>query len=154
MKFDKSPLVIFILSCIPYLAVSWLYAKITEGDVWNAFIFLISVRLFFVLIEALGSFISWHFYGKQKLIKLNLEMLIKNNFPKRMYSHDDVLNYLCRIDDDDSYSVQTKMAAKNWEQMLAFYENFGIILGMRMNSAADAALDIYSPKQEAKQISF
>jgi hypothetical protein len=76
-------------------------------------------------------------------------MLRANNFPKRQYVHDDFIGYLTRIEIENIYPQQLKMAAKQWEQTLAFFESFGIFLGMRMHDAADAALEIYSPKHEA-----
>jgi hypothetical protein len=59
------------------------------------------------------------------------------------------LNYLSRIEDDDAYPQQLKLAAKQWEQTLAFLESAGILIGMRMHAAADEALEMYSPKSEA-----
>ncbi len=154
MKFDKSAVILSVCVWAPYLLVSWLYAKLSDGDFWDALLFLLAARLFFGVIETIGGFIAWHLHGKQKMIGFNLNLLIGNQFPKRTYEHDDASSYLYRISEDDSYSQQTRMAAKQWEHMLTFYEISGVILGMRMHSAADAALDIYSPKNEAKQLNI
>ena len=55
-------------------------------------------------------------------------------------------NYLGRIENDEGHSEQLKAAAKQWYQVLAFFETSGILVGMRMHAAADDALDIYSPR--------
>ena len=70
-----------------------------------------------------------------------------SNFPKREVESDDFLTYLNRIENNDDNLLQLKVAAKNWQQSLFFYENTGILIGMRMNAAANEALDIYSPKK-------
>ena len=132
---------------IPYVFLSWGYAQIMDENFWKVLGFLIAARLFFTVIETIGSIFSWRTYGKKKIVQLNLNILQFNNFPKREFEHDDFSNYLARIEIGDESSVQLKAVAKNWEQSLAFFEHTGILIGMRMHAAADDALDIYSPKK-------
>ena len=108
-------------------------------------------------------------YGKKIMVNNFLEILRVNNFPKREYD-DDLSNYLYRIvyespppsrwnfiladasagDDEPKYPASLKTAAKEMSQGLEASRSFGgILVSMRMNSAARAALDIYSPRSEA-----
>ncbi|MEW5943720.1 MAG: hypothetical protein AB1710_07705 [Pseudomonadota bacterium] len=149
MTDTRSQIIMASFAWVPYVLVSWGYARLSDGSFWSALGVLLAIRLFFSVIETLGSVFAWRLYGRRKMIERNLAMLRANNFPKRQYAHDDFLNYLSRIEDDETCPQQLKMAAKQWEQALAFFESSGILLGMRMHAAADAALDIYSPKHEA-----
>ena len=139
-----------VFAWIPYALLSWCYAQIMDGDFWKVLGVLIAARLFFSVIETIGSIFSWRLYGKKKVVQLNLNILQFNNFPKRELEHDDFSNYLARIETSDDYSVQLKAVAKNWEQSLTFFEHTGILIGMRMHAAADEALNIYSPKKLRK----
>ena len=51
------------------------------------------------------------------------------------------------IENNEEYSLQLKILATNWKNFLLFFENTGILMGVRMNAAADEALDLYSPKK-------
>lgn len=149
MNDTRSQIIMALFAWVPYVLLSWGYAKLTDSGFWPALGVLLAIRLFFIVIETLGSVLAWRVYGRKKIIERNLSLLRANNFPKRQYAHDDFLVYLSRIENDDAYSQQLKTAAQQWEQVLAFYETSGIFLGMRMHAAADDALDIYSPKREA-----
>lgn len=144
-------------SLVPYLLVSWGYAELTDGNsktFWTAFGVLVGVRLFFSVIETLGSILSWRLHGKKLMVQKMLEALRSNEFPKRFYSHDDILGYLARIEDEEKISPSVKSAAKQLEFVLATFENLGILAGARMYSAAEAALEIYSPRSAAKEFSW
>ena len=129
---------------IPYLLVSWSYAELADGGAktfWTAFGLLLGVRLFFGTIETLGSVLSWRLYSRKLMVQRMLEVLRANKFPKRFYAHDDILNYLSRIEDSEEISPFVKSSAKQFEFMLVTFENLGILAGARMYSAAEAALD-------------
>lgn len=131
---------------VPYALVSWGYAHFSGGSFWSSLVVLLAVRLSFSVIETLGSIVAWRLYGKRKMIETNLNLLHANNFPVAQYAQSDFLNYLNHIEHEEDYSQQLKMAAIQWKQTLAFYEDVGILLGMRMHTAADEALKIYLPK--------
>ena len=149
MNDTRSEIILALFAWVPYVLVSWGYANFSEGSFWSALGVLLAVRVFFGIIETLGRVIAWRFYGKKKMIERNLNLLHTNNFPKRQYAHDDFLSYLSRIEDDDTCPQEIKIAARQWEQVLALFESFGILPGMRMHAAADEALNIYSPKHDA-----
>lgn len=149
MNDTRSQIIMALSAWMPYVLLSWGYAVVSDGSFWFSLGVILAVRLFFSVIDTFGSVLSWRLYGKKKAIERNLNMLRANNFPKRKYAHDDFLNYLSRIEDNSTFPEQLKVAAKQWEQALAFFESSGIILGMRMHAAADEALNIYSPKHEA-----
>jgi hypothetical protein len=149
MNDTRSQIIMGLFAWVPYVLVSWAYAKLSDGSFWAALGVLLGVRLFFGVIETLGSVLAWRVYGRKKAIEANLAVLRASAFPRRTYRHDDFLNYLSRIEDDESCTGDVKAAAKQWHQTLALYESMGILVGMRMHAAADAALDIYSPRNDA-----
>ena len=152
----KPQLVTFGFAMVPYLLVSWGYTKLTDGDTkrfWIALGVLLGVRLFFGLIEILGGVLAWRLYGKKSMVEKALEMFRSNKFPMREYSHDNLGNYLARIEDSDEVSLTVKRAAKDLETVLGMFENLGILVGARIYSATETALDLYSPKSETKEFS-
>ena len=152
MNDTRSRLVMWLFAFVPYLLVSWAYMALVNGDssdFWKAFGLLVAVRLFFSVIETLGTVISWRLYGKRFMVNKFAEFLRTNNFPKRKYAHDDFLDYLSRIEDEPTYPTSVKASAKEIYFLLSTFESMGILLGARMHSASDAALDVYSPKAEA-----
>lgn len=135
-----------LFAWVPYVLVSWGYATLSESSFWSVLGALLAIRIFFSVIETLGSVLAWRLYGRKQMIERNLSLLRANNFPKRQHAHDDFLNYLSRIEDDKACAQQTQIAARQWQQTLSFFESSGILVGMRMHAAADEALNIYSPK--------
>ena len=151
MKDARAYIIIALFSFVPYLLVSWAYMALVDGgseQFWTAFGVLIAVRLFFSVIETLGSVISWRLYGKKLMVNKFLGLLRANNFPKREYQHDDFLGSLARIE-DGPYGDSVKTSAKEIYFLLSTFESMGILLGMRMHAASEAALETYSPKAEA-----
>ena len=152
MNDARSQIITALLAFVPYLLVSWGYTTLTNGnakDFWVALGVLLLVRLFFGIIETLGAVLSWRVYGKKLMVKKHLEFLRTHNFPRRTYAHDNISAYLLRIEDGPEYSAPLKTTAKEMRSVLELCEGFGILLGMRMHSAAEAALDVYSPRSEA-----
>ncbi len=145
----RSNLITAAFAWIPYVSVAWGGTKVTELDFIQCLGALLGIRLFFSIIEGLGSTLSWRIYGRRQAIERNLNLLRTYNFPRRAHAQDDFLSYLAHIQSEDAYPANVKTAARQWEQVLEFTENLGIIAGMRMHSATDDALDIYSPKHSA-----
>ena len=128
------------------------YSQWVHGDnseLWSAFFVLLLVRLFFSIIETLGSVLTWRMYGKGAMVLKNLELLHENNFHKRENAHDDLIAYLGRIEHEPEYSPELRAAARQWTAMLLAYEQVGMLLGWRMHAAGDAALKIYSSRSDA-----
>ena len=151
MKNARANIVTALFSFVPYLLVSWAYMKLTDGGsnrFWGAFGVLVAVRLFFSVIETLSSVLSWRLYGKKLMVNKFLGLFQANNFPKREYQHDDFPGYMARIE-DGPYADSVKASAKEINFFLSTFESMGILLGMRMHSASEAALEAYSPKVEA-----
>jgi len=170
---DTRSLIITVLfAFVPYILISWGYAELIHGDskeFWSVLGLLLLARLFFSIIETLGSVLSWRLYGKKIMVNKILEGLRVNNFPKREYAHDDLSTYLFRMYEEQpppspwdfiitegseekeaKYPESLKTSAKEMSRALEASRSFGgILAGMRMNSAAEAALDIYSPRSEA-----
>lgn len=151
MNDTRSRVIVALFAFVPYALVAWGYMALTNGaakDFWAALGVLVGVRIFFSIIETLGGVLTWHLYSKRLVIGKNLEFLRANGFPKRKYSHDDFLSYLVRIEDDPEQPTALRTAAREMHSVLGSCENMGILLGMRMHCAAEAALEIYSPKAE------
>jgi hypothetical protein len=154
MTYSQIQLLSGLFSFIPYCVVAWVYIELTNGrttDFWIALGVLGAVRLFFAVIEGLNGVLAWHVYGKRIATRKLVEFLRAHNFPKRKYSHDDFLSYVFRIEDEPEYAIPLKFAAKEIHSALAAWEQMGVLLGMRMHSASEAALEIYSPKDQAPQ---
>lgn len=140
-----------LFAFVPYVIVSWAYMALVDGGArhfWSAFGVLVAVRLFFGGIETVGSVLSWRLYGRKSMVNKFLHFLRANNFPKRKYAHDDFQNYLARIE-GGPYTASVKASAKEINFLLSTFESMGILLGMRMHSASEAALDAYSPRSGA-----
>lgn len=150
----KPQLIAFGFSLVPYLLVSWGYTELTDGDTktfWIALGTLFGFRLFFSIIETFGGILTWRLYGKKFMVERALEVFRSNKFPMREYRHDELGNYLARIEDNDEVSPSVKRAAKDIETMLTIFENQGILVSARMYSATEIALDLYSPKSLVKE---
>lgn len=151
MNDKRANIVIALFSFIPYLLVSWGYMAIVDGgskEFWSAFGVLLAVRLFFSVIETLGGVLSWHLFGKKFMVNKFIGVLRANNYPKRENQHDTFLGYLAQVE-DGPYPVSVKTSAQEFYFILSTFESMGILLGMRMHSASEAALEAYSPKAEA-----
>lgn len=139
---------------VPYALVAWGYTELADGNCemfWTAFGVLLGARLFFSIIESLGGILWWRLYGKKNTVQKVLEMLRVNRFPLREYKHDDISNYIARIKGNDEILPPVKIAAYQLEFLLATSEDRGILEGARIFSAAEIALDAYSPKSLAPE---
>lgn len=152
MNDTRSRMIVALFAFVPYAVVAWGYMALTNGrvnDFWAALGVLLALRLFFSVIETLGGVLTWHLHSKRVVVEKNLEFLRAHGFPKRTYSHEDFLSYLVRIEDDPEQSTSLRAAAKEMHSVLATCEGMGILLGMRMHSAGEAAFEVHSPKAQA-----
>jgi hypothetical protein len=149
---EKLNIARWLFGAVVYLLLAWAYVELTDEGwhtFWIAVGVLLAARFFFVLVDLFGMVLTWRLYVKKFLVNKNLAQLSGYQFPKRKYSHDDFSDYLSRIASDEEYAPALKAAAKEWYFLLSIHERFGILHGARMWSAAEKALDIYSPKSEA-----
>lgn len=148
----KPQLIVFGFSVVPYLLLSWGYSELTDGTTktfWISLAVLFGFRLFFSIIELIGSVLTWRLYGKKFMIDRALEIFRNNGFPMREYSHDNLGSYLARIESNEEISQSVKRAAKDLETLLIMFENQGILAGARTYSATEIALDLYAPRNSA-----
>lgn len=151
MKYTH-PLMIAAFAAIPYGLVTWGYTALTNGDIqafWIALGVLLGIRLFFSLIEALGGVLSWRIYGRRIAMGNALKFLKANGFPPREYGHDNLLDYLARIQDGPEYAPPLRAAAREVERLVTFVEQLGITIGGRTWEVWSAALDVYAPRSQA-----
>lgn len=145
----KSGIIVWLLSLVPYVLLSWGYTALIDGharDFWIAMGALFAARLFFGIIEGLGGILVWRLYGKRVMVRKFLTILQQGNFPKRKYSHYDFGSQIAWMQGNDEFSAELQTAARDWQIMAMMTEQRGILSGMRLHSAAEAAYDIYSPK--------
>lgn len=147
-----SPLVIVAYSMLPYALVGWAISRLIDSSFWAALGWLLATRLFFFVIEFSGSYLLWRFHGRHQMKAAMLAHLSQNKMPRRYYSHDDLLNYLARVANDEDAPVQAKTAARETELMAKFYESLGIVASARFHTATEAALEVYSPRASAPSI--
>lgn len=148
---EKTQLIGGMIAFIPYLVIAWGFTKITEVTFWPALGWLLGVRLIFAIVETLGGVLAWRVYGRGKAVDGMLQFLRANKFPKRRWRYDDFMDYLSSIEKDDASPRELRSSAREMQTLLGLYENVGILPGMRMHSASEAALEIYSPKAEAPE---
>lgn len=116
--------------------------------VWSVFGVLLLIRLF----EMLGSVLAWRLHGRKIMINEYLELFRSNNFPKREMP-ENLSGYLSRIEDTYSeYPATLKAKVKEMKRAFEVNRIFGILTFLRVHSAAEAALDIYSPLSEVPHI--
>jgi hypothetical protein len=149
-KAEKTKIITGLIASVPYVVIAWGYTKF-DSDVsfWQALGVLLAVRLVFSIIETLGGMLAWRFYGRAYTVKEFVQILHKSKFPQRYYQHDDLLNYLARIEDDLNLDADVRRAAREVGSSLELYESMGILIGLRMHSASEQALEIYSPRDNA-----
>lgn len=148
-KAEKYQMVGGGVSAAVYAAVAWVGARLLEVTFWRAFGVLIVLRAFFGFVEMFAGILNWRIFAKRRTVAGFVEVLRANNFPPRFYQSDDFLSYLARIETDQKLAEQVKRAAKEFHQVLAFFESQGILVGARMHSASELALEAYSPKARA-----
>jgi hypothetical protein len=154
MSYLNQSLIVFVISLLPYALISWVYIALTEAgarDFWIAIGVLLLIRLFFAVIESFGAFLLWRIYGRRVTTDKLVAILRSSGFPMRVYAHDDFSNYVDRIKTDPAASPALRTAAWQLESMLTQHDEAGIFAGLRMRAAADAALEIYSPRAAAPQ---
>lgn len=145
MKKAPSASPIYYFSVAPYVLIAWGVQELTEDSMtgWAVMGVMFLVRLF----EMLGSLLSWRLHGKKVMVDYYLELFQANNFPKRELMSDDLSGYLARIESPYSeYPATLKAKVKEMMDALDVNRIFGIPTYMRVQSAAEAALDIYSPR--------
>jgi len=143
-----------LFAMVPYVFATWIYSELVNGDT-ETFIaalgVLLGIRLFFIIIETFSSVLAWRLYGKRFMVQKIMEMFRTNNFPMREYRQDDVGNYIARIQANEATSPEVKIASERLEFLFLTCENLGALAGARIYSAAEAALNAYSPKNSARE---
>jgi hypothetical protein len=139
-----------LVASAPYLFVIWgVVALVPSVSVWGAVVLVIGTRFVIGLVETLGLVFSWHVYGREKAVMDFVAVLHHNKFPARYDKSDDFLNYLARIEADDSLDPHVRHSAREMGSLLGMYESMGILQGARMHNVSELALEAYSPRSSA-----
>jgi hypothetical protein len=150
----KAQLIGFGFAMIPYMAVAWGYSYLTEGGqpiFWRALGVLLAVRLFFAIIESIGSFLAWRFFVRRQMIAHLVGVFRANEFPAKQYSDDDFGNYCARLLVDQPRKPSYMQHAQDIQTFLLIHEKRGILDGLRMHTVVDTAFQQYMatvPKTE------
>jgi hypothetical protein len=141
----------FALAAAPLAFVTWGIAKYIDSDFWTVLFWLVAVRLLFGVIEFAGSFLSWKFVGKQFMVRQLHWMMAEGQMPPRYFKDDGFLTYLSRVTDDPKAGKLSKTTARDLDRLYIWWESQGIWPSMRFDSAAEAALEQYSPRSKAPE---
>lgn len=147
-KNNQEALILWGFSMLPYLAIAWFAANFIEEkpeEIWKMLGLLLGARFFFSLIEWLGSVLSWRMYGKKATAQKYQAFLSSKKFPARE-GNEDLDSYLYRILFVDESPAPLRENAWILSTELQAANANGLMAGLRLNSAANAALDAYSPK--------
>ena len=136
-----------MFSLAVYIGVAWAASQFFEVTFGRVFGALLAARAFFGAIETAAGVLSWRLFGRRATISSLLEVLRANNFPQRSHKNDNLSNYLARIEIDAQLPERIRQAAKEFERLLSVSESQGILAGMRMNSAGEAALEAYATRE-------
>lgn len=149
MQDSNSTWIILAFSIVPYALVAWSFKYFSSGDTelfWVAFGLLIGCRVFFVIIETIGSVLKWHFYGKDKLTKLLIKIMQDANFPQIESIPNEVEEYLHLIANDFEIKCEQRLVAKQLEAYLEITQSIGMLAGLRIRNAAQHAYEATRPK--------
>jgi hypothetical protein len=137
----------------PYFVAAWVITKVeTNLSFKVVLVGVFGARFSFTILDSIGSMLQWRLGGRKSAVNYWLRFLQHNEFPiQRRYRHDDVGNYLCRIQDDSSTNPKLRLSAKEMATRLAAFEEIGMFTGMRGRSAAEAALEIHAPRATAPE---
>lgn len=142
-----------ICTYLPFTFLVWVLNKLIadNSNFWNIFWALLLVRFGFSVIETIGDLLSWYLYHKKIVVDYMVNYFKAHKFPQREYSHDGILGYLSRIDNnyldpEEFFSEALITKARNVEQDFVKAENAGMIAGWKVSSAYDEALDVYAPR--------
>ena len=138
----------------PYIVAAWVITKVeTNLSFGVTLAAVIGARFSFDILDSIGRTLQWRLGGRASSVNYWLRFLQHNEFPtQRHYRHDDIGNYLCRIQDDSSTNLELRLSAKEMATRLAAFWEIGMFTGMRGRSAAEAALEIHAPRATAPEL--
>lgn len=139
-----------LIASAPYLFVLvGVVAFVPSVSFWEALVLMVGIRFMIGLVETLGLIFSWQVYGREKAVMNFVAVLHHNEFPGRYSKGDDFLNYLARIENDDTLDAHVRQAAREMGSLLKMYETIGLLQGARMHNVSERALEAYSPRANA-----
>ena len=157
MNFRKD-LVVSAFTLLPYLVLALIFAVFADKDekAWMfivAFLVLLALRTFIVLMNTVSGILQWRLYGRKELVAYALNWYASRQFPQRRYADDDLGNYLAKIEDDVEQSLAVRLAATELNNQFLIYENFGILVGARFRKAYEMAFEQYASRSRAAKAS-
>jgi hypothetical protein len=157
LRETKERVITAALGFVPYVLLAWVISEVGGGlarDFWSVLGVLVAARFFFSVVEFVGGVLAWRVYGKRVTVRRFLSTLQARAFPPRRFMQDSTDTYLYRISEDPEYSADAKELAREIERALATSENLGLLFGMRLRAAWDAALELHSPPRLAPPFAF
>jgi hypothetical protein len=157
LRETKERVITAALGSVPYVLLAWAFSEVGGGlarDFWSVLGVLVVARLFFNVVDFVGSVLAWRAYGKRVMVQRFAAILRARGFPPRRFMQDSTDTYLCRVSEDPEYSADAKELAREIERALVMSENTGLLFGMRIRAAWDAALERHSPPSLAPPFAF
>ncbi len=148
----KRDWIVVLCASVPYVLVAWGFTGLTDGaeaTFWIALGVLLGFRLFFAVVETLARAVVWRAHGRKAMIKRILNFLRAHEFPKRKFRQDNIGNYLHRIASEGGLPESVRLRAQGLQLEREAAESYGMLAESRFESALNAALDIYSPREDA-----
>lgn len=134
------------IASVPYALLAWAASKVFDVGFWEALGWLVALRTAFGVIELLGAVLAWRLYSRKVSIRICTEAMKTNKFPPRYRYMDESEDYFARVIEDDTQPQETKIGAATFLGSIKAIRLSGMIRGMRVASAWDAALEAHSPR--------
>lgn len=129
-----------------YSAASYLLNEIADGDgFWTVFFVLLGIRMAYSLIESVSVWIAWVAWNRKETIDSAVAQMRAADMPLRHYPDEELDSYLANVEGNEArtYPQRATALAMNLTSKMADY--LGFFHSLRLKSALESALRIYSP---------
>jgi hypothetical protein len=135
------------IAFVPYLLLAWAACKLlNDTEFWEALGWLLGLRLFFGVVETIGGILAWRVYGRRVSSGIFAQALREGKFPQRYDIYADADEYFDQVVADQSQPVDMRVAAGAFIGSMKAYRSVGLLFGLRIGGAWEAALELHSPK--------
>lgn len=143
-----------------YCSIAWGITTLIDGGrkgfFWVVGI-LVAVRVAYFFLEFVAGVIVWQTFGRRKTVDYFVATMRNGKLPKRVYCTDHIFDYLNHIvcPPTSAYTAGEvtpevqKIAREISDALVHIRAHRGLIEGMRMEDAAQRALEIYSPSEDS-----
>lgn len=140
-------LLVFLSPLLQNMVLAWAFTAITNGDssaFWMAFFVLLAIRLFFYVVDAVFTALSYTLYRKKFVVRKIVEDFRRLGFPQRENLNEDWMMYLQRLEGSETVPFAIRRAAVFMQGQFDFASKSGFLLGRHSESAMEVAVDAWS----------